>query len=64
MVNLAEAADPDEILGLDGALERLERAEPKVAAHRRTEPGRLSAVLRGDLDWIAMRALDKDRGRR
>ncbi len=35
-----------------------------VAAHRRTEPGRLGAIVRGDLDWIVMRALDKDRTRR
>jgi RNA polymerase sigma factor (TIGR02999 family) len=32
IVDLAETADPDEILSLDQALERLERAEPKVAA--------------------------------
>jgi serine/threonine protein kinase/tetratricopeptide (TPR) repeat protein len=36
----------------------------KVAALRRTEPGRLSSMVTGDLDWIAMKALDKDRARR
>ncbi len=35
-----------------------------VAAKRRLEPRRLSSVIRGELDWIVMRALDKDRGRR
>src|SRR5690606_11307578 len=35
-----------------------------IAAQRRTEPARLSAQVRGDLDWIVMRALDKDRARR
>jgi tetratricopeptide (TPR) repeat protein len=35
-----------------------------VAAQRRTESRRLSALVRGDLDWIVMRSLDKDRGRR
>jgi eukaryotic-like serine/threonine-protein kinase len=35
-----------------------------VAALRRTEPARLSALITGDLDWIVMKALDKDRGRR
>jgi eukaryotic-like serine/threonine-protein kinase len=35
-----------------------------VASQRRTEPSRLSTLLRGDLDWIVMRALEKDRGRR
>jgi eukaryotic-like serine/threonine-protein kinase len=35
-----------------------------IAAQRHTEPRRLSALLRGDLDWIVMRALEKDRARR
>jgi len=35
-----------------------------TAAHRRTEPTRLSRVIRGDLDWIVMKALEKDRTRR
>jgi eukaryotic-like serine/threonine-protein kinase len=35
------------------------------AAHeRRTQPARLAGLLRGDLDWITMKALDKDRTRR
>jgi serine/threonine protein kinase/tetratricopeptide (TPR) repeat protein len=35
-----------------------------VAAQRRVEPARLNTLLRGELDWIVMRALDKDRSRR
>ena len=35
-----------------------------IAACRGIEPARLSGVVRGELDWIAMRALDKDRNRR
>lgn len=35
-----------------------------VCAHRKTEPKRLSALLRGDLDWIVMKAMEKDRTRR
>jgi serine/threonine protein kinase/tetratricopeptide (TPR) repeat protein len=35
-----------------------------VAAHRRTEPKKLGSVIRGDLDWIVMKALEKDRARR
>jgi serine/threonine protein kinase len=35
-----------------------------VAAHRRTDPRRLSVIVRGELDWIVMRSLDKDRTRR
>jgi serine/threonine protein kinase len=37
---------------------------PSVAALRRTEPVRLAKELRGDLDWIVMKALEKDRSRR
>jgi serine/threonine protein kinase/tetratricopeptide (TPR) repeat protein len=35
-----------------------------VAAHRRSDPGRLTKEVRGELDWIAMRCLEKDRTRR
>ncbi|HEX5136535.1 MAG TPA: serine/threonine-protein kinase [Planctomycetota bacterium] len=35
-----------------------------IAQHRRTAPRLLGRVLRGDLDWICMRALEKDRTRR
>jgi serine/threonine protein kinase len=37
---------------------------PSVAAQRKTDPGRLTRQLRGDVDWIVMRALEKDRSRR
>jgi tetratricopeptide (TPR) repeat protein len=39
-------------------------SDPKIAALRRCEPGALPRQLRGDLDWIVMRALEKDRTRR
>jgi WD40 repeat protein/serine/threonine protein kinase len=35
-----------------------------VAANRRTEPARLARLVRGELDWIVMKALEKDRTRR
>jgi serine/threonine protein kinase/tetratricopeptide (TPR) repeat protein len=35
-----------------------------VAAHRHTEPRKLGTIVRGDLDWIVMKALEKDRTRR
>src|SRR5262249_23577000 len=35
-----------------------------VAAMRRTEPPRLTREARGELDWIVMKALEKDRTRR
>src|SRR5262249_27239385 len=37
---------------------------PALAASRGTEPAKLSRLMRGELDWIVMKALDKDRGRR
>jgi len=39
-------------------------ALPSVAAHRQMEPDRLTRVIRGDLDWIVMKCLEKDRDRR
>src|SRR5262249_49661578 len=36
----------------------------KVSAQRKTEPAKLSALVKGDLDWIVMKALEKDRNRR
>jgi serine/threonine protein kinase/tetratricopeptide (TPR) repeat protein len=39
-------------------------ASTAAAEHRRTQPAKLAAVLRGDLDWITMKALEKDRTRR
>ena len=35
-----------------------------IAATRRTEPARLTRLVRGELDWIVMKSLDKDRTRR
>lgn len=37
---------------------------PKAAELRRTDPTKLSALIRGELDWIVMRCLEKDRTRR
>jgi WD40 repeat protein/serine/threonine protein kinase len=35
-----------------------------VAQARQVEPARLTSLLRGDLDWIVMKCLEKDRARR
>src|SRR5262249_21653714 len=37
---------------------------PSIAARRKLEPKRLTKLVHGDLDWIAMKCLEKDRGRR
>lgn len=36
----------------------------QTAMARQMEPGKLSTTVRGELDWIVMKALDKDRARR
>ncbi len=35
-----------------------------VSANRQSEPRKLSRLVRGELDWVVMRALEKDRTRR
>jgi tetratricopeptide (TPR) repeat protein len=37
---------------------------PSISAQRQMEPARLTKLVRGELDWIVMKALDKDRNRR
>jgi tetratricopeptide (TPR) repeat protein len=37
---------------------------PSISALRHTEPARLTKLLRGELDWVVMKALEKDRNRR
>lgn len=64
---------------LDEVLRLVREAEPKrpssrvmpvtdamvqTSAERQTEPHRLSRTLRGDLDWITLKALEKERERR
>ena len=37
---------------------------PTLAANRGTESAKLAKLVRGELDWIVMKALEKDRNRR
>ena len=37
---------------------------PSIAANRHVEPRKLSMLIRGELDWIVMKALEKERTRR
>ncbi|HEX3799884.1 MAG TPA: tetratricopeptide repeat protein [Verrucomicrobiae bacterium] len=66
--------------GLDGMRRTIREREPlrpstrlntmlqadltTVANHRQMEPAKLTSLIRGDLDWIVMKALEKDRTRR
>jgi tetratricopeptide (TPR) repeat protein/serine/threonine protein kinase len=40
------------------------QATTTASEKRRTDPGKLSRLFRGELDWIVMKALEKDRNRR
>jgi serine/threonine protein kinase len=53
-----EPARPSRRLGTPGP------TSTQVAARRKSDPGRLSRLCRGELDWIVMKALEKDRNRR
>jgi serine/threonine protein kinase len=37
---------------------------PSIAAHRKLEPAKLTRLVKGDLDWIVMKCLEKERARR
>jgi tetratricopeptide (TPR) repeat protein len=39
-------------------------ALPTLSANRSMEPAKLTRLVRGELDWIVMKALEKDRNRR
>ncbi len=39
-------------------------ALPNIAANRGIDPSKLANLLRGELDWVVMKALEKDRTRR
>jgi WD40 repeat protein/serine/threonine protein kinase len=42
----------------------LGQAAATVSANRRSDPKRLSQLFHGELDWVVMKALEKDRARR
>jgi len=54
-----EPARPSNRLGT-----MLDTDRTEIAKHRQTDPAKLTTLLRGDLDWIVMKALEKDRIRR
>jgi eukaryotic-like serine/threonine-protein kinase len=52
-----EPSKPSTRLSIDAAL-------PSMAALRQTEPRKLMTMLRGELDWVVMKCLEKERDRR
>ena len=57
-----DPALPSTQVGKKATTER--EAATALAESRQTEPKRLVTLLRGDLDWITLKALEKDRSRR
>ncbi|QDV40906.1 Serine/threonine-protein kinase PknB [Stieleria neptunia] len=45
-------------------LSTFRETQPNVAKQRMAEPLKLSSFVKGDLDWIVMKSLEKDRSRR
>src|SRR5262249_18028526 len=45
-------------------LSTLREAAATVSANRQSDPKKLGRLMRGELDWIVMKALEKDRNRR
>jgi eukaryotic-like serine/threonine-protein kinase len=42
----------------------LDQAATTASTHRQSDPRKLSRLFRGEVDWIVMKALEKDRNRR
>jgi serine/threonine protein kinase len=57
---IREVEPPKPSTRLSGSTDTL----PSIATNRRIEPKKLNALIRGDLDWIVIKALEKDRARR
>jgi hypothetical protein len=57
LIKEEEPPRPSERLSSSGSL-------PSLAAQRKLEPAKLTRLVRGELDWIVMKALEKDRARR
>ena len=55
----------DQVQTLNSQLGDLRMAQERASAEARgMEPKQLARVLRGDLDWITLKALERDRARR
>ena len=59
LIREEEAPKPSDRLSTQGG-----EALARIAKSRSTESNQLNRQIRGDLDWIVMKALDKDRNRR
>ena len=60
MLRMVREIEPEHLSTKASSAEAL----PDIAAKRGVEPARLLTMLRGDVDWIVLKALEKDRDRR
>ncbi|MCH8852578.1 MAG: tetratricopeptide repeat protein, partial [Planctomycetes bacterium] len=59
-----EAPSSMDRLAIDRAWRSDASSVQDIARHRRTDPRSLAKQLRGDLDWVVMKCLEKERARR
>jgi serine/threonine protein kinase len=60
MLRMVREVDPPRPSTKLGTAEAL----PNIAANRSIDPAKLARLLQGELDWVVMKALEKDRTRR
>ena len=62
MGRIIQEVDPPKLSSRIGKLP--EGDQTTIAAARDAQPGKLTRFVRGDLDWVVMKALSKERERR
>src|SRR5260370_39913897 len=60
LMRIQEEEPPRPSMRLSSSKESL----PLISQQRQTDPAKLPALVRGELDWIVMKYLEKDRSRR
>src|SRR5208282_2745064 len=60
LMQIQEEEPPKPSLRLSSSKESL----PLISQQRQTDPAKLPGLVRGELDWIVMKCLEKDRSRR
>jgi eukaryotic-like serine/threonine-protein kinase len=63
-LRLQTRGDSSALARLPSGLDAAASSVIEIAQQRRTEPALLVRTLRGDLDWIVLKCLEKDRARR
>jgi eukaryotic-like serine/threonine-protein kinase len=64
LTELLRVIREDEAISMAAKLSEMGDTASELASCRRTDPKTLSRIVSGDLNWIVMRAMEKDRARR